>query len=322
MISPTTSIVASSKNSALQLNRKQFPVVPAEALTVHKSQGGTYDSVVVYDTSRKKMSRSSIYVAASRATKAAGLKLICKENKFIPPPPLSADKGSDLYLEICRHEGVRLIPQFAHLSTRTNIEFNIQLISHNVKGLGPNFRQITCDQVYLSSDVILLSETWTNTTDSFEITGFEVLSSADRSNANEKIGARCYISHRLLQKFSFSQIVCTDRVFRQGIHTVGIAVVSLDRNIYCSIYVSPQPTQEILLESLQYVFGLPFDRIVIGGDFNVDFLLPSSKRDLILQLMNDKGLRSCLPESTHSTTRANTFIVICDNQNFTLSLSH
>lgn len=115
----TTSIVASSKNSALQLNRKQFPVVPAEAMTVHKSQGGTYDSVVVYDTSRKKM---SIYVAASRATKAAGLKLICKENKFIPPPPLSADKGSDLYLEICCHEGVRLIPQFAHLSTRTNIE--------------------------------------------------------------------------------------------------------------------------------------------------------------------------------------------------------
>ncbi|CAO3613548.1 unnamed protein product [Mucor hiemalis] len=37
---PTTGIITSSKNDALQLNRKQFNVVPTEA--VRKSQDGTY----------------------------------------------------------------------------------------------------------------------------------------------------------------------------------------------------------------------------------------------------------------------------------------
>lgn len=205
-------------------------------------------------------------------------------------------------------ESVLLIPQFAHLSTRENTDCNLQIISHNVEGLGSNFRLITCDQVYLSPDVILLNETWTDPTDCSEIPGFCMLSTADRSGSNEKTGARCYISQNVLRRFEPSQIVSYNRTFRQGAHTVSVAIVSLERDIYCSMYVSPQPTQQILLESFSFIFALPFDRIVIGGDFNVDFGTASFTSDLIMRTMNEHGLRSCLPESVNSTTRLNTFI--------------
>ncbi|KAG2203381.1 hypothetical protein INT47_010079 [Mucor saturninus] len=102
MIEPVSLQITSNRKTNLRVNRKQFPIVPAEVLTIHKFQGGTYENVVVYDVGKHKMQRSLIYVACSRATIANGLTLICKNNTFVPPKPLSSEKSSDLYLEMQR----------------------------------------------------------------------------------------------------------------------------------------------------------------------------------------------------------------------------
>lgn len=59
----------------LQVLRTQFPILPAEALTVHKSQGGTYDNVVLYSSGRR-IQRFLLYVACSRATFLSGLTIV------------------------------------------------------------------------------------------------------------------------------------------------------------------------------------------------------------------------------------------------------
>ena len=41
----STAIITMHKNCCHQIMRKQFPVVPAVALTIHKSQGQTYEAV-------------------------------------------------------------------------------------------------------------------------------------------------------------------------------------------------------------------------------------------------------------------------------------
>jgi len=75
-------------NEQVTIDRRQFPVVPAEGITIHKSQGATYGKVVVHTSSR--MERASIYVACSRATTASGLFII---GNFNPPkPPQENDK--------------------------------------------------------------------------------------------------------------------------------------------------------------------------------------------------------------------------------------
>ncbi|KAK7502157.1 hypothetical protein BaRGS_00006521 [Batillaria attramentaria] len=64
----------------LQILRKQFPLLPAMAVTIHKSQGDTYNQVVVHLSPG--ISRSVLYVACSRAKTADGLYLV---GQFKPP---------------------------------------------------------------------------------------------------------------------------------------------------------------------------------------------------------------------------------------------
>ena len=55
-----------TKSTSFKVERKQFPLVPCEAMTIYKSQGGTYEKIVV--NLKKAMTRSELYVACSRAT--------------------------------------------------------------------------------------------------------------------------------------------------------------------------------------------------------------------------------------------------------------
>ena len=61
-------------NTLVRVSRCQFPLVICEAITIHKSQGQSYDQMVVDVTSR--MGLQLIYTALSRARTAAGLFLI------------------------------------------------------------------------------------------------------------------------------------------------------------------------------------------------------------------------------------------------------
>ena len=54
--------------------RKQFPIIESEAMTIHKSQGQTYDSICVH-MGQHGLERSLLYVALSRVRTLDGLKL-------------------------------------------------------------------------------------------------------------------------------------------------------------------------------------------------------------------------------------------------------
>lgn len=71
----------------------QFPIVPAEAITVRKSQGATLDKVVV--NLRQNMKRQSIYVAFSRSRSANRLYII-SQNQFKPPKEPSENNPIEL----------------------------------------------------------------------------------------------------------------------------------------------------------------------------------------------------------------------------------
>lgn len=72
-----------SKNSFSQVYRKQFPLSPAEALTIHKSQGSTYESVCV--NVKKHLTRQLLYVALSRVTSLSKLFIIGSFKAPLPP---------------------------------------------------------------------------------------------------------------------------------------------------------------------------------------------------------------------------------------------
>lgn len=62
------------KSSNLIVRQTQFPIIPAEGITIHKSQGATMEKVVVHVN--QNIRRSMLYVACSRATAASGLFIV------------------------------------------------------------------------------------------------------------------------------------------------------------------------------------------------------------------------------------------------------
>ncbi|GFX57610.1 uvrD_C_2 domain-containing protein [Trichonephila clavipes] len=77
-ITPQTTSVSLNNNKTIIAKRKHFPLISALAMTIHKSQGGTYDAIV-YEYDRKHP-RELVYVALTRVTRIQGLFLFTQEN--------------------------------------------------------------------------------------------------------------------------------------------------------------------------------------------------------------------------------------------------
>ncbi|CEP19950.1 hypothetical protein [Parasitella parasitica] len=103
-ISPRSETVYEARSKGLHVKRTQFPLLPAAALTIHKSQGSTYDKVLLDIRGQPRLNRDALYVACSRARHAENLNIIA--NSFPVPDPMPAQ--SDLYLELERQKRFEL----------------------------------------------------------------------------------------------------------------------------------------------------------------------------------------------------------------------
>lgn len=106
-----TKMIRLSSTGSASVLRRQFPITPAEAITIHKSQGRAYGTVVVHIPHNRTLTRSVLYVACSRATSAAGLYLIGSSFR----PPRQPNSSNYLAQELARHANVKLASVFAFL---------------------------------------------------------------------------------------------------------------------------------------------------------------------------------------------------------------
>src|SRR5207237_1267658 len=87
-------VIHSWPGKKLEVVRIQFALVPAEAITIHKSQGSTFTSVVISITYYTKngikrwINRRAMYVGFSRCTTLSGLYI---DGEFVPPKPLTKE---------------------------------------------------------------------------------------------------------------------------------------------------------------------------------------------------------------------------------------
>lgn len=82
-ISRRNATIYLNRQKSISAKRNHFSLAPACALTIHKSQSGTFDEVVYYY--EKNQSQQLVYVAMSRPTSREGLYIIPKNkrNTFI-----------------------------------------------------------------------------------------------------------------------------------------------------------------------------------------------------------------------------------------------
>ncbi|GFX37497.1 uncharacterized protein TNCV_4899271 [Trichonephila clavipes] len=166
-------------------------------MTIHKSQGGTYDAIV-YEYDRKHP-RELVYVALSRVTKIKGLFMVTKENtedswKFwigrsgIPLNASESDKHlkrstshrEDLTLELKRLKNNTL-----QTVTQTFLEFisnkkGLSIFSFNCQSLHAHVTDLKNEAIVKKSNVLLLSETRMKNEEPIHIPDFNFVASYKR----------------------------------------------------------------------------------------------------------------------------------------------
>ncbi|XP_071965922.1 uncharacterized protein [Antedon mediterranea] len=129
-------------------SRKQFPLKLAYACTVHKVQGLTMNEAVV--CLKNTFAPGQAYVALSRVTSISGLTIEHLNPNLIycDPNIKKCLNNMDSYVQ-CENQG--------HDS---DSKFSIML--HNIQGLKQHFADLQCNDLFMNSSIICLTETWLN----------------------------------------------------------------------------------------------------------------------------------------------------------------
>ena len=149
-IKPITTQFAVGRNRTAQVVRKQFPLRPAAAKTIHRSQGDTETRIVVnFDTGRAIPHLH--YVGLSRVTTIEGLHItnLC-ESKIAVSPEVQTE------MKRLRSSGclkLSVLPLYA----ANPIAFKICYI--NTRSLHRQIDDIRKDLNYSSTDISIFSET-------------------------------------------------------------------------------------------------------------------------------------------------------------------
>jgi hypothetical protein len=147
----------SGKNQHLQLVRCQIPLVAANGMTIHKSQGSSLKAVVV--CLKRKMTRALLYVGCSRSTTITGLFL---EGVFEAPEPPPPDDPVTQEMARLRSNPLKLTLRF--FQDLANSTF--KLLFHNVQSLKTHLDDILADHCYMASDILAFVEPMTKAEDS------------------------------------------------------------------------------------------------------------------------------------------------------------
>ena len=147
---PVTTQFAVGRTNSAQVVRKQLPLRPAAAKTVHRSQGDTQRQIVVNLNTRRAIPHIH-YVALSRVTKMEGLYItdLC-ENKIAADPKVVKEMlelRAQRYLDLCFTPLYKLDPT------------DLKVCHLNARSLHKHIDDVRKDFNYSCCDIAIFTET-------------------------------------------------------------------------------------------------------------------------------------------------------------------
>ena len=206
------------KNRAkYHVDRKQFTMIESEAITIHKSQGQTFQTIAVDIT--EPMSRALLYVALSRVTKLNGLYLY--GNKTILTASIQAKsreqrkkkveqdiEKESAHIEMRRLRSEALLENmFPFLdyelsqstSSSQSKDYDLGIMFQNIQSFNANKEKISRDFGYQQADIILLVECHNRANLIHEADrllsnqGYEMINFTYGTELNASNGQICYV---------------------------------------------------------------------------------------------------------------------------------
>ncbi|KAK8772607.1 hypothetical protein V5799_024150 [Amblyomma americanum] len=217
----------------MSVKRTQFPLVPASAMTIHKSQGGTFDAVV-YEYAANHPQKL-VYVALSRATSLEGLYLTNKDgcHKFTHKGP-NPDRA--LKAEFERSQQHPLETAFSRCE-RLVEKSAVTIATLNVRSLLLHNCEITSDAMLMSAHALVFTETGADKDTPETIKGFTLVGAAKRPDQTRNAEVAIYVRDPLRAK------VVTPAVPMQRGEALCVEIPALDL-VVSGVYVAPQTSNQ------------------------------------------------------------------------------
>ena len=286
-ISKASAVLHISSNQNLQIVRKQFPVVPAEAITIHKSQGQTYEEVCLDFRKSKKITRKMLYVALSRVSKLSGL-YILGNIKF--PNRTKLNEPTNTEMQRLRNNELKLTMEDVDKYKGTKV------IYQNVRSLKKYIEDILSDHFYFTGDILIFSETHTKSDDCINIPGYKQILRSEIKNNIKLSGLMCFVKKEL-----------SIQILRHEVHIDEKRKAHMD--IFCftingfsivSGYKSPtvpfttmKTIFERIMKSVSYIKDT---EIIVIGDFNC-----TVNEKILTEFMKEYRLVNILDENSPTT---------------------
>ena len=294
-IKPTTVQFAVGRTQTAQVVRKQFPLRPAAAKTIHRSQGDTETKIVVNFNTRRTIPHIH-YVGLSRVTTIEGLYItdLC-ENKIAVN---SQVKDEMQHLRTHRHLKLSVTPIYNTDETAFKICFL------NTRSLHRHIEDIRKDMNYTSVDVNIFSETRLSHLDKdsdYAITGYSLFRN---DNCSTTINTRPYGGTAVYSKTPFAPgyPLCKNS---HGIEITIIKVITYPNLTIIGVYRSPKVPVTQMCTALTQILNLYISEYSIFiGDFNVNWLNQKDithLHNLFITQNNYRQLVSCYTTDNRTT---------------------
>ena len=183
--------------------RQQFPVVPAEAVTIHKAQGGTFSNVVLHlpNSSQTPCRSGELYVGCSRVRQFSNLYIV---GAFPEKPPV--DDQVEIEYTRLNLESNRFHIQLP-MCQEQPLANHFQIVAHNVEGLTQqSWNSMMADEGFSRAQILLLTgiqeaaaEVHVSNLYNWDEKNFTVIHEIP-ANANSRMGGSCVAIKRDLQE--------------------------------------------------------------------------------------------------------------------------
>ena len=272
-------------NSCVEITRKQFPLTTAHGVTIHKSQGQTYDYMVadfcqITESGKGSMpiNPGAAYTAISRGKNSKNIIIRNFDRSIIKANPIVTEEMTRLR----QHKLLRSVWQDP-LQTKSDYK----IIVWNIRSWNLHIQHFLSEPRHMQvGDIFAFTETGSITTGSFS-TDWTIV-----HQETEHGLAICFNHHTvtLIRKLS---PVTNIEILSCLLELQGYEYV------FSLVYKKPSSSpNEFLNDLISEIEALPPGRKIVCGDFNIDQLLEGN-RVLISNVSNSTGLIQIIDYSTH-----------------------
>ena len=286
-IKSVTTQFAVGKTKSAQVVRKQFPLRPASAKTVHRLQGDTQSQNVVNLNTRRTIPHIH-YVALSRVTTIEGLYItdLCESKISVDPKVVQEMQllRNDYKLDLC----------FTPLYMLQNTDLKICYL--NARSLHKHIDDVRKDINYLSANILIFTETRFSHLDpdeTYAIEGYELFRNDDISNVTRPFHGTAICS-RLSMMNGYP---CTRNYY--AVEITILKTVDFPHLIVIGIYRSPKLVLSSLLAAIRATLQENHSsNVIVIGDFNVNWFDEVARRSLYNLMINENALEQFISTCT------------------------